>query len=221
MFVNLSKQNFSDVNSSRNGLYFFSVVDVHFNANPSGCRCLTFFPPANVVVILCDSTPAKASFDPSVVKIIGVPSKRGGQRTGSEMSMLFSFMNVSECSLVQIPINLWAFMMFWYFCFPTYFGMSTFCRISHNGFSTFVYPFTRSQKCLVRPRKPSRCDASSGWGQFTIAISFVKSGLTPLGPTIAPANTASVMNNFSLLGDRESFSQCTLSNTVRSFCRPF
>jgi len=127
--------------------------------------------------------------NPSVIKMNGVPSKQGGQRTGLEMSMLFSFMNISECSVVQMSFSLCAFMMFWYFCFPIPFGMLTFCRTSHSGFSTFAYPFTKSQKCPVRPKKPSICDTSSGWGQFTIAISFVKSGLTPLGPTVAPVET--------------------------------
>jgi hypothetical protein len=43
---------------------------------------VTFLPPANVVVILCDRTPAKASFDPSIVRMNGFPSKHGGLRTG-------------------------------------------------------------------------------------------------------------------------------------------
>jgi hypothetical protein len=106
MSANLSKQNFSDANSSRNSLYFFSVADARFDANPRGCSHVTFFPPASVVVILCDRTPTNASFDPSVVKMNGVLSKQGGSRTGSEIRVLLSFMNVSVCSLVQMSFSL-------------------------------------------------------------------------------------------------------------------
>ena len=53
-----------------------------------------------------------------------------------------------------------------------------------------------------------------------MAVSWVVSGLTPCGPTCALANTASVMNTLSLLGDNDIFSLRTRFSRVRNFIIP-
>ena len=50
-----------------------------------GCSHVTSLPPGKVDLVLCDRTPANASFLPSVVKMNGVLSYTGAERTGSEI----------------------------------------------------------------------------------------------------------------------------------------
>jgi hypothetical protein len=78
------------------------------------------------MVIHCDEMPPKVSALPSVVRMNGVPSYLGAERTGSETSLAFSTMNVFVCSAVYLLPNLYAFMMHWYACFfiPTGIGTS-------------------------------------------------------------------------------------------------
>ena len=108
---NLSKANFSAVNSSRKGLYFSSDGNVRLDAKAIGCRWVTSFPPGSVVLILCDNTPAKVSLLLSVVKINGVPSYLGAERTSSEMSHALRAMNVFVCSVFQLSSSLKALMI--------------------------------------------------------------------------------------------------------------
>ena len=54
----------------------------------------------------------------------------------------------------------------------------------------------------------------------TIAVSFVVSGFTPSGPTIAAVKTASVMNTQSLLADKDNFSCHIGSSRWQSFFMP-
>src|SRR6266699_3062156 len=110
-------ENLSNANSSRKGLYCDSESDVLFDANAIGCRHLTVLPPGSVVVIRWDRTPAKASALPSIVRMKGVPSYRGAERTGSETSLAFSARNVLVCSAVHLSPSLYPFMMHWSACF--------------------------------------------------------------------------------------------------------
>jgi hypothetical protein len=57
MLENLSKQNFSAANSNKKDLYFSSVRDVRFDANPMGCSRLTTFPFDSLVENLCATDP--------------------------------------------------------------------------------------------------------------------------------------------------------------------
>jgi hypothetical protein len=75
----------------------------------------------------------------------------------------------------------------------------------------------RSRNQLVSPRKAERLSASAGSAQFTTAVSFAGSGWTPLGPTVAPANTAVVMKSSDLPADSESFLSLILMKIVVSF----
>jgi hypothetical protein len=56
---------------------------------------------------------------------------------------------------------------------------------------------------------------SVGRFQSTMAVSFVRSGFIPVGPTLAPAKTASVMKKLDLAADRESPFSLTLVSSVR------
>jgi hypothetical protein len=56
---------------------------------------------------------------------------------------------------------------------------------------------------------------SVGHFQSTIAVSFVKSGFIPVGPTLSPAKTASVMKKLDLVADRESPFSLTLVSNVQ------
>ena len=53
-----------------------------------------------------------------------------------------------------------------------------------------------------------------GCCQSTITVSLVRSGLIPSGLTVAPAKTASVMNNSVLLAESDSFLSRIQSNRV-------
>ena len=96
---NLSKANFSAANSSRKGLYFSSDGDIYLDAKAIGCRQVTSFPPGSVSLILCDNMPAKASLLLSVVKMNGILSYLGAERTSSAMSHALRSMNVFVCSV--------------------------------------------------------------------------------------------------------------------------
>ncbi|KAG2738081.1 hypothetical protein P692DRAFT_20759602 [Suillus brevipes Sb2] len=61
MSENLSNPNFSAANSSRNGLYLCSAVDVRFEANAIGSSLSTAFPDCFSVLTLCDRTAARPS----------------------------------------------------------------------------------------------------------------------------------------------------------------
>ena len=68
-------------------MYFSSDTDVLFDAKAMGCRCVTSFPPGSVDLIRCERTPAKASLLPSVVRMNGVPSYTGAERTRTSSAM--------------------------------------------------------------------------------------------------------------------------------------
>ena len=61
----------------------------------------------------------------------------------------------------------------------------------------------RSRNQPVSPKKPIKPSASSGVFQFMIAVSLLRSGCTPLGPTVAPANTMVVIKNSHLLAESD------------------
>src|ERR1700678_1890110 len=106
MSENLSNENFNAANSRRKGLYFSSDTDVLFEAKAMGCRHVTSFPPGSVDLICCDRAPAKASLLPSVVRMNGVPSYTGAERTGSEMSLALRSMKVLVCFAVHWSLSL-------------------------------------------------------------------------------------------------------------------
>jgi hypothetical protein len=57
MSENLSKQNFNAANSNKKDLYFSSVREVRFDANPIGCSHVTTFPLGSLVANLWETDP--------------------------------------------------------------------------------------------------------------------------------------------------------------------
>ncbi|KAJ2935238.1 hypothetical protein H1R20_g1857, partial [Candolleomyces eurysporus] len=195
MSENLSNPNFSAVNSERNDLYFLSVFEVRFNANAIGCLLFTDFLFGSTVWNLCASTAPNASTHPSIVITKFVLSYFGFLSTGSDVSTPFNLTNALSCSLPHLPSSLCAVITLLYTAFDIFSGISTSASKSLNGFSIIAYPFTKSLNHAANPRNLANSNVSSGFLQFTIAMSFVLSGCTPFGPTIAPANTTSVLNS--------------------------
>jgi hypothetical protein len=56
-----------------------------------------------------------------------------------------------------------------------------------------------------------------GCFQSTMAVSFMRSGRMPFGPTLAPAKMASVMKKLDFVADRESPFSLTHVSSVRVF----
>jgi hypothetical protein len=83
---------------------------------------------------------------------------------------------------------------------------------SVSGCAIVAYPLTSDLRYPVRPVNAPRFWRSVGCFQSTMAVSSVRSGQMPIGPTCAPANTASVMKKLDLAGERERpFSQTQVS----------
>ena len=126
MSVNLSKQNFSAVNSNRNDLYFSLVRDVCFDANLMGCSCVTTFPFGSLVLNRWETDPLNPWPEPSDVTMNGVLSNFGPFKTGSLVSSALSLRNDLVCLVVQMPTNLCECISHLYAALPMVFGMLLF-----------------------------------------------------------------------------------------------
>jgi hypothetical protein len=115
---NLSNENFSAANSSKYGLYFSSVSDVHLLLNATGYMCVVSFPFGEIVVCFCDNMPAKPYLQPSVVTIKGVPSNFGPFRTGSLVKATFSPKKAFSCSSFHRSASECPFMAHQYAALP-------------------------------------------------------------------------------------------------------
>ena len=71
-----------------------------------GCSRVTSLPPGKVDLILCDRAPANTSLLPLAVKMNGVLSYTGAERTGSEIKHALSAMNVFVCSGLHKSLSL-------------------------------------------------------------------------------------------------------------------
>ena len=133
MSVNLSKQNFSAVNSNRNDLYFSLVHDIHFDANPMGCSHVTTFPFGSLVLNHWETDPLNPWPEPSDVTTNDVPSNFGPFKMGSLVSSTLSLRNDLVCLMVQMPANLCKRISHWYAALPMGFGILLFPFKSVSG----------------------------------------------------------------------------------------
>ena len=90
MSENLSNENFSATNSSRNALYFSSVGEVHFDVNAIGCTLITSFLLGSLVVNRWHNIPPNPWPEPLNVTMKGEPWNLGPFNTGSLVSWAFS-----------------------------------------------------------------------------------------------------------------------------------
>src|SRR6267154_3647192 len=93
-------------NSNKNGLYFCSDAEVHFDANPIGRRRSTHFPDGLCDRTHCDNTAASPSWHPSNVTTKGEPSYLGAWRTGRDTKAAFKSRNALVCSSFHRSSNL-------------------------------------------------------------------------------------------------------------------
>ena len=140
---NLSKLCFRAPNSSMNGLYFSSVVEVCLDANPIGWAVVLSVPFGRIVVNFWVSIPANPYLQPSVVTMNGVPSYFGPFSTGSLVNATFSLRKAWSCSHFHKPSSANPFIARVYAAFPFCLGISRLHAKSVSGCAIDAYPFIR------------------------------------------------------------------------------
>src|SRR5882762_4258672 len=114
-------------------LYFSSVRDVRFDANPMGCSRVTTFPLGSLVLNRWATDPPNPWPEPSDVTTNGVPSNFGPFKTGPLVSSALSLRNDLVCSVVQTPNSLRERISRLYAALPMVFGMLLFLFKSVSG----------------------------------------------------------------------------------------